>query len=84
MAKRSKTAGAAKARGGKDADIGSGSDLNDNWDDDAREFDERWLAIATKEKERSRIQRQMQARRELERRQEEKRLREMVDDWPFY
>lgn len=44
--------------------------------------DFRWLENALKDKERSRIQRQMKARRELERRQDEKRLKAQIDeDW---
>lgn len=43
--------------------------------------DDYWLSTSLKEKDRSRIQRQMKARRELERRQEEKRLKELVEDW---
>jgi hypothetical protein len=62
------------------------SDADDEWETatvDSVEFDERWLAVAAKENERSRIQRQMKARRELERRNDEKRLRQLVEDWPF-
>jgi len=66
------------------------------YDDDASQDDldsetadivylgDQWLAATEKEKERSRIQRQMKARRELERRQDEKRLRELVDDDWFF
>ena len=50
---------------------------------DSVEFDETWLTVGAKENERSRIQRQMKARRELERRKDEKRLRELVEDWAF-
>jgi len=59
---------------------------DDEWETasgDSVEFDENWLTVAAKENERSRIQRQMKARRELERRKDEKRLRELVDDWAF-
>lgn len=57
----------------------------DSWDDGSgsSEYEEHWLNMASKERERSRIQRQMQARRELERRRDEKRLQQMVADWPF-
>lgn len=86
MARKPKTDTAGKTPGGKNAELGAAADLNDNWDSDSgdsQDYDESWLALATREKERSRIQRQMQARRELERRREEKRLREQVEDWPF-
>ena len=58
---------------------------NENWGDssDHADYDERWLNVATREKERSRIQRQMKARRELERLRDEKRLQQLVSDWPF-
>jgi hypothetical protein len=58
---------------------------NDNWEDssDNAEYDERWLNVTAREKERSRIQRQMKARRELERLRDEKRLQQLVSDWPF-
>jgi len=62
------------------------TDADDEWETatvDSVEFDESWLAVAAKENERSRIQRQMKARRELERRNDEKRLRQLVEDWPF-
>ena len=62
------------------------TDADDEWETatvDSVEFDESWLAVAAKENERSRIQRQMKARRELERRNDEKRLRPLVEDWPF-
>ena len=39
-----------------------------------------WLDTLLKDKDRSRIQRQMKARRELERRREEKHLRALIDD----
>jgi hypothetical protein len=64
----------------------SETDADDEWETatvDSVEFDESWLAVAAKENERSRIQRQMKARRELERRNDEKRLRQLVEDWPF-
>jgi hypothetical protein len=58
----------------------------DDWDgelSDSPEADVAWLEIAAREKETSRIRRQMEARRELERRLEEKRLRDLVEDWAF-
>jgi hypothetical protein len=78
MARKSRT-----GRAGKGAEVGSAEDMNDNWDSDSPDFGDSWLALAPREKERSRMQRQMQARRELERRREDKRLREQVEDWPF-
>lgn len=64
------------------------SAVNDdnNWDDDAEDRAEagaEWLEMASREKETSRIRRQMEARRELERRMEEKHLRSLVEDWAF-
>jgi hypothetical protein len=59
----------------------------DNLDSETADIvyvDDQWLAATEKEKERSRIQRQMKARRELERRRDEKRLRELVDDDWFF
>lgn len=58
---------------------------DDNWADngDAGEYDERWLHITAREKEKSRIQRQMKARRELERLRDEKQLQLQVADWSF-
>lgn len=54
----------------------------DEWEDTG-EFDDRWLSTSPRDKERSRIQRQMRARRELERLRDEKHLRQLVADWPF-
>lgn len=58
---------------------------DDDFDSDTRgnpDDDFRWLENALKDKERSRNQRQMKARRELERRQDEKYLRALIeDDW---
>jgi hypothetical protein len=64
------------------------SDVNaqDDWDGELVEgpdADVAWLELAVREKETSRIRRQMEARRELERRMEEKRLRDLVEDWAF-
>ncbi len=59
---------------------------DDSWEADTgdnTDFDERWFTLAARDKEKTRIQRQMKARRELERRRDEKRLRELVEDWPF-
>jgi hypothetical protein len=49
----------------------------------SQDLDEHWLTTTLGEKERSRIRRQMKARLELERRMDEKRLKELVDDWCF-
>jgi len=74
-----------KQRGGRAAGRHSLS-ADDNLDDDM-DFDpileDQWLTESFKGKQRSRILRQMRARRELERRQDEKRLRALVDDWCF-
>jgi hypothetical protein len=59
---------------------------DDDWDaetDDTSETGVEWLETHAREKETSRIRRQMEARRELERRLEEKRLRDLVEDWAF-
>jgi len=71
--------------GKKSARADSVSDDNnlDSDTDDDLDFGELWLADTLKSRDRSRIQRQMKARRELERRQDEKRLKNLVDDWYF-
>ena len=43
-------------------------------------LDYQLLDVTLKDKERSRIQRQMKARRELERRRDEKHLKALIDD----
>jgi hypothetical protein len=87
MASKAQTAAAGKTTRSKPANTETVSDANDDsWDvepADSVEFDERWLTLSAKDKERSRIQRQMKARRELERRRDEKRLQQLVEDWPF-
>jgi hypothetical protein len=58
----------------------------DDWDGqlgDSGETGVEWLEITAREKDSSRIRRQMEARRELERRLEDKRLRDLVEDWAF-
>ncbi len=54
--------------------------VDESWDED---YDDGWLASVSREKESSRIQRQMRARRELERLRDEKHLRQQMADWPF-
>jgi len=49
-------------------------------DDD---MDALWFTAPLEENDRSRVQRQMRARRELERRLDEKHLKELVDDWQY-
>lgn len=68
-----------KTRGkkSKNADTAR-DDGSDGWESSGEDFV--WLENALKDKERSRIQRQMKARRELERRQDEKQLRALIDD----
>ncbi len=61
-------------------DGGLAGPVDENWDED---YDDGWLAAVSREKESSRIQRQMRARRELERLREEKTLRQQMADWPF-
>jgi hypothetical protein len=58
----------------------------DDWDSepgDSLETGLEWLEVTAREKDTSRIRRQMEARRELERRLEDKRLRDLVEDWAF-
>jgi hypothetical protein len=87
MTSKAQVASAGKTARNKPADTAAVSDPNDDgWDvemADNMDFEERWLALSAKDKERSRIQRQMKARRELERRRDEKRLQQQVEDWPF-
>jgi hypothetical protein len=59
---------------------------DDDWDGelgDSGETGVEWLEMTAREKDTSRIRRQMEARRALERRLEEKRLRDLVEDWAF-
>ncbi|MEJ2576475.1 MAG: hypothetical protein P8106_07250 [Gammaproteobacteria bacterium] len=62
------------------------SDVTD-WDSDADSNTDcapvEWMDLAARDKETSRIRRQMEARRKLEKRLEEKRLRDLVEDWAF-
>jgi hypothetical protein len=70
-----------KTEGKKTIEVDTVGD--DDVDSDTRENpdeDFRWLESTLKDKERSRIQRQMKARRELERRRDEKHLRALIDD----
>ena len=62
--------------------VSADDNLDDDMDYDVG-LDDQWLMESFKGKSRSRILRQMRARRELERRQDEKRLRALVDDWCF-
>jgi len=58
--------------------------VEDDWDgelSDSAEPGVEWLEMTAREKDNSRIRRQMEARRELERRLEDKRLRDLVEDW---
>ena len=58
----------------------------DDWDGelgDTAETGVEWLEMTARERDNSRIRRQMEARRELERRLEDKRLRDLVEDWAF-
>jgi len=61
-------------------------DAGDLWEgelSDSAEPGVEWLEMTAREKDNSRIRRQMEARRELERRLEDKRLRDLVEDWAF-
>ena len=58
----------------------------DDWEGepgDGLETGFEWLEVTAREKDTSRMRRQMEARRELERRLEDKRLRDLVEDWAF-
>lgn len=86
MARKSAVHNASPKTGknrGEDNAVGDAAD--ESWEDnhDSSDYEERWLNMAARDKERSRIQRQMKARRELERLRDEKRLRQLVADWPF-
>ena len=65
---------------------GAAASAEDDWDgelSDGAEPGVEWLEMTVREKDSSRIRRQMEARRELERRLEDKRLRDLVEDWAF-
>lgn len=77
---------ARKAPASATGKAGSPVGADDDWDGelaDSPEGEMEWLELAAREKETSRIRRQMEARRELEKRLEEKRLRDLVEDWAF-
>jgi hypothetical protein len=62
------------------------AETDDSWDSDTTDYidlSDHWLAVESRDKEKSRIKRQMKARRELERLQDEKRLRKLVDSWSY-
>ena len=66
--------------------LGAAASAADDWDgelSDGAEPGVEWLEMTAREKDSSRIRRQMEARRELERRLEDKRLRDLVEDWAF-
>ena len=68
------------------ATTGAVAGAEDDWDGepgDSLETGLEWLEVTAREKDTSRIRRQMEARRELERRLEDKRLRDLVEDWAF-
>jgi hypothetical protein len=83
MAKKALIETASKSPRQKAPEADADDDAWETASGDSVEFDETWLTVGAKENERSRIQRQMKARRELERRKDEKRLRELVEDWAF-
>ena len=65
---------------------GAAASAEDDWDGelgDSAEPGFAWPEMTAREKDHSRIRRQMEARRELERRLEDKRLRDLVEDWAF-
>jgi len=62
------------------------TDSDDDWatgDIDTQEPAYEWLETSTKEKDASRIRRQMEARRNLEIHMEAKRLKSLIEDWAF-
>lgn len=83
MAKKTAVENTGNKTGKQHVEDESVSESSEESWDDSSEFDERWLNATARDKERSRIQRQMKARRELERLSDEKRLRQLVADWPF-
>jgi hypothetical protein len=85
MANKTAVANTPDRTGKKRIDEDGATDpVEDSWDDgSSSEYDENWLNLTARDRERSRIRRQMKARRELERRRDEKRLQQMVADWPF-
>lgn len=57
---------------------------DDDWnDDDDSGSENEWLEVTVKERDSSRIRRQMEARRKLEQLMEAKRLKNLLDDWEF-
>ncbi len=57
---------------------------DDDWvDDDQEGGNEEWLEPSIRERDSSRIRRQMEARRKLEQMMEAKRLKSLVEDWCF-
>ena len=62
------------------------AEADESWDSDTVDYtdmDDHWMAVQSRDKDKSRIKRQMTARRELERLQDEKRLRKLVDSWSY-
>jgi len=56
----------------------------EDWNDDVdASSEEEWLEPSIRERDSSRIRRQMEARRKLEQLMEAKRLKNLVDDWIF-
>jgi hypothetical protein len=56
-------------------------DPDNDWNDDTTGSEDEWLELTVRERDSSRVRRQMEARRKLEQLMEAKRLRRLVDDW---
>lgn len=88
MAKRSQKPGKAADAGKRQAVAPAANQAvkpaEDEWNEigDADAGDE-WPEITVRERDSSRIRRQMEARRKLEQLMEAKRLSSLVDDWSF-
>ena len=88
MAKRTPKTGKGPGTGKQQAQAvnakQAGKPAEDDWNDiDDSDSDDEWPEIAVREKDSSRIRRQMEARRKLEQLMEAKRLSNLVDDWSF-
>ncbi|MCO6413940.1 MAG: hypothetical protein J5I92_14460 [Thiogranum sp.] len=88
MAKRSQKpgngAGAGKRQAAAPAAGQAAKPGEDEWNDvDDADAGDEWPEITVRERDSSRIRRQMEARRKLEQLMEAKRLSSLVDDWSF-
>jgi hypothetical protein len=88
MAKRSKKPGKGPETGRRQTTVlptkQAVKPAEDEWNDiDDTDSDDVWTEIPARERDSSRIRRQMEARRKLEQLREAKRLSSLVDDWSF-